>query len=66
MRCALLCAPLLALWPWASLPGEQLWAGFCEVYRVPSTRVDDFVQRHAVQAHPHPLTLTLTLTLALA
>ena len=53
-RCALLSAPLLPLWPWAALTAEQLWACFCEVYRITGdTRLDGFAQRHPLQVQRH-------------
>ena len=42
VRAALAAAPTLALWPWASLAPEVLWACWCELYRVPATRIDDY------------------------
>ena len=42
VRAALTAAPTLALWPWASLAPEVLWACWCELYRVPATRIDDY------------------------
>lgn len=51
VRTALLCAPLLALWPWQRLGGAELWKAWCEIYRVPPTRLEDFSQRHPLQQH---------------
>ena len=52
VRAALAAAPTLALWPWASLAPEVLWACWCELYRVPATRIDDYEARRLPSRPP--------------
>ena len=52
VRAALAAAPTLALWPWASLAPEVLWACWCELYRVPATRIDDYEAPARLSARP--------------
>ena len=55
VRAALAAAPTLALWPWASLAPEVLWACWCELYRVPATRIDDYeVHRPPIRPPARP------------
>ena len=49
---ALLCAPLLALWPWAELSLPQLWAAYCELSRVPLAPIADFAMHSQPWALP--------------
>ena len=44
-RTALVSAPLLALWPWASLAPEQLWNSYCELSRLPPMNIVEVMCR---------------------